>query len=80
MRIICLLTKNDRIKGNMRKGGIMQIGNIMQVYNDFANITTEEFVELMLNVKTQEERIFYTNMFNTILQNRQKKVIEANIF
>lgn len=80
MRIICILTKNDRIKGNMRKGGIMQIGNIMQVYNDFANITTEEFVELMLNVKTQEERIFYTNMFNTILQNRQKKVIEANIF
>lgn len=63
-----------------KEGDIMQVSSAMQIYEDFANITMEEFVELMLSVKTQEERIFYTNMYNTILQSRQKKVIEANIF
>jgi len=69
-----------KVVDDYKEGDIMQVSSAMQIYDDFANITTEEFVELMLSVKTQEERIFYTNMYNTILQSRQKKVIEANIF
>lgn len=69
-----------KIVDGYKEGDIMQVSSAMQIYEDFANITMEEFVELMLSVKTQEERIFYTNMYNTILQSRQKKVIEANIF
>jgi len=51
-----------------------------QVYEDFKNLSSNDFLQLITESETQEEKDFFEIIWNHLLQEKQKKVIEGNLF
>ena len=47
---------------------------------DLKNLQPEDTLQLVLEAKDEEERDFFEMLGNFLLQQKQKKVIEGNLF
>ena len=50
------------------------------MFNDMKNLQPEDTLQLVLEAKDEEERNFFEMLGNFLLQQKQKKVIEGNLF
>ena len=50
------------------------------IYKDIAMLQPEDTLQLVLEAETEEERNFYELVGDFLLQTKQKKVIEGNLF
>ena len=59
---------------------IFKIFIYLCVYEDFKNLHSDDFLQLITEAETQEEKNFFETVWNYLLQEKQKKVIERNLF
>ncbi|MHD0317999.1 hypothetical protein [Fusobacterium sp. THCT1E2] len=57
----------------------MEIKNV-NIYEYFKTLKIDEYFELIKSAKTKEEKEFYFNVRNFLLQEEQKKIIEEGIY
>lgn len=50
------------------------------MFNDLKTLQPEDTLQLILEAKDEEERDFFEMLGNFLLQQKQKKVIEGNLF
>ena len=50
------------------------------MFKDIRNLQREDTLQLVLEAKDEEERDFFEMLGNFLLQQKQKKVIEGNLF
>jgi len=50
------------------------------MYKDMKTLQPEDTLQLVLEAKDEEERDFFEMLGNFLLQQKQKKVIEGNLF
>ncbi|MDD7642756.1 MAG: hypothetical protein PUK75_09840 [bacterium] len=50
------------------------------MFKDLKNLQPEDTLQLVLEAKDEEERNFFEMLGNFLLQQKQKKVIEGNLF
>ena len=51
-----------------------------KIYKDIATLQPEDTLQLVLEAETEEERDFYELVGDFLLQMKQKKVVEENLF
>lgn len=51
-----------------------------KIYKDIARLQPEDTLQFVLEAETEEEREFYELVGDYLLQTRQKKVVEGNLF
>ncbi len=51
-----------------------------QIYRDIKKLQPEDTLQLVLEAKTEEEKSFYEMIGDFLLQLKQQKVIERNLF
>ena len=56
------------------------INKYSEIYKDISALQPEDTLQLVLEAETEEERSFYELVGDFLLQIRQKKVIERNMF
>ena len=56
------------------------VSKYTKVYEDFKNLHSDDFLHLITEAETQEEKNFFETVWNYLLQEKQKKVIERNLF
>lgn len=50
------------------------------MFSDMKTLQPEDTLQLVLEAKTEEEKLFFEMLGNFLLQQKQKKVIEGNLF
>ena len=50
------------------------------IFQEIKSSRQDDTLQLILEAKTQEERDFYVMVGNFLLQNKQKLVVEGNLF
>ena len=50
------------------------------IFQEIKSLRQDDTLQLILKAKTQEERDFYVMVGNFLLQNKQKLVVEGNLF
>ena len=50
------------------------------IFKEIKSLRRDDTLQLILEAKTQEERDFYVMVGNFLLQNKQKIVVEGNLF
>ena len=50
------------------------------MFKDMKTLQPEDTLQLVLEAKDEEERAFFEMLGNFLLQQKQKKVIEGNLF
>lgn len=50
------------------------------IFQEIKSLRQDDTLQLILEAKTQEERDFYVMVGNFLLQNKQKLVVEENLF
>lgn len=56
------------------------VSKYSDMFNDMKNLQPEDTLQLILEAKDEEERDFFEMLGNFLLQQKQKKVIEGNMF
>lgn len=56
------------------------INKYSKIYKDISALQPEDTLQLVLEAETEEERSFYELVGDFLLQLKQKKVVERNIF
>jgi hypothetical protein len=56
------------------------VGKYSEIFEDIKKLQPEDTLQLVLESKDEEQRSFYNLVGNFILQNKQKRVIENNLF
>ncbi len=51
-----------------------------EIYNDIKKLQPEDTLQLVMEAKDSEEKDFFEMVGNFLLQQKQKKVIESNLF
>ena len=51
-----------------------------KIYKDISMLQPEDTLQLVLEAETEEERNFYELVGDFLLQVKQKKVVEGNLF
>ena len=51
-----------------------------EMYKDMKDLQPEDTLQLVMEAKDSEERDFFEMIGNFLLQQKQKKVIEGNLF
>ena len=51
-----------------------------KIYKDISTLQPEDTLQLVLEAETEEERNFYELVGDFLLQVKQKKVVEGNLF
>lgn len=52
----------------------------LKIYNDIKKLHPEDTLQLVLEAEDKEEQAFYEMVGNFLLQQKQKQVIERNLF
>lgn len=50
------------------------------MFNDMRNLQPEDTLQLVLEAKDDEEKRFFELLGNFLLQQKQKKVVEGNLY
>ncbi|MBP3506441.1 MAG: hypothetical protein J6K43_08590 [Lachnospiraceae bacterium] len=56
------------------------VNKYSKMYMDIKTLQPEDTLQLVLEAKDEEERDFFEMLGNFLLQQKQKKVIEGNLF
>ena len=56
------------------------IKKFYDIYNDIKELQPEDTLELVLAAQSEDEKVFFSLIGDFLLQKKQKKVIEANLF
>ena len=51
-----------------------------EIYKELKGLNSDEFIQIIINSKTKEEKDFYTALSNIVLQENQKQAIERGLF
>ena len=51
-----------------------------EIYNELKKLGPEEYIQIILNCETEEEKEFYVAVSDIVLQQAQRKVIESDLF
>lgn len=51
-----------------------------EIYKDIKALQPEDTLQLVLEAETEEEKVFYEMVGDFLLQTKQKKVVEGNLF
>ena len=63
-----------------RKNIMCDVRKYSDMFNDLKTLQPEDTLQLILEAKDEEERDFFEMLGNFLLQQKQKKVIEGNLF
>lgn len=50
------------------------------IFQDIKTLSQSDTLQLILEAETQEEKEFFAMVGNFLLKNKQKKVVEGNLF
>lgn len=56
------------------------VNKYSKMYKDLKTLQPEDTLQLVMEAKDEEERDFFKMLGNFLLQQKQKKVIERNLF
>lgn len=56
------------------------VDKYMKIYKDIEALQPEDTLQLVMEAKDEEQRRFFSALGNYLLQQKQKKVIEGNLF
>lgn len=56
------------------------VSKYSKMFDDMKNLQPEDTLQLVLEAKDEDERDFFEMLGNFLLQQKQKKVIERNLF
>ncbi len=56
------------------------VSKYSKIYRDIKTLQPEDTLQLVMEAKDEEERNFFEMLGNFLLQQRQRKVIEGNMF
>ena len=56
------------------------VDKYLNIFKDKKNLQPEDTLQLVMEAKNDEERDFFEMLGNFLLQKKQKKVIEGNLF
>lgn len=56
------------------------VDKYLNMFHDMKNLQPEDTLQLVMEAKNDEERDFFETLGNFLLQKKQKKVIEGNLF
>jgi hypothetical protein len=56
------------------------VNKYSMIYEDIKKLQPEDTLQLVMEAKDEEERDFYEFVGNFLLQKKQRKVIEKNLF
>ena len=56
------------------------VDKYLNMFHDMKNLQPEDTLQLVMEAKNDEERDFFERLGNFLLQKKQKKVIEGNLF
>ena len=56
------------------------VDKYLNMFHDMTNLQPEDTLQLVMEAKNDEERDFFEMLGNFLLQKKQKKVIEGNLF
>ena len=56
------------------------VDKYLNMFHDMKNLQPEDTLQLVMEAKNDEERDFFEMLGNFLLQQKQKKVIEGNLF
>ncbi len=56
------------------------VSKYSKMFDDMKNLQPEDTLQLVLEAKGEDERFFFEMLGNFLLQQKQKKVIERNLF
>ena len=59
---------------------VCDINKYSAIYNDIKKLQPEDTLQLVMEAKDSEERDFFEMLGNFLLRQKQKKVIEGNLF
>ena len=51
-----------------------------KIYKDIEKLEPEDTLQLVLEAETEDQRVFYEMIGDFLLQKKQKRVIERNLF
>ena len=56
------------------------VNKYSKIYKDISSLQPEDTLQLVLEAETEEEKAFYELVGDFLLQVKQKKIIERNLF
>ena len=56
------------------------VDKYLNMFHDMKNLQPEDTLQLVMEAKNDEERDFFEMLGNFLLQKKQKKVLEGNLF
>ena len=56
------------------------VNNFKEIYNEIRKLNPDDTLQLIMEVDDEEERSFYQMVGDFLLQQKQKEVIEGNLF
>ena len=56
------------------------VNKYSEMFKDLKELKSEDTLQLVMEAKDEEERDFFEMLGNFLLQQKQKKVIEGNLF
>ena len=56
------------------------VDKYLNMFHDMKNLQPEDTLQLVMEAKNDEERDFFEMLGNFLLQKKQKKAIEGNLF
>ena len=51
-----------------------------EIYNELKSLDVDEFLQIIINAESQEEREFYSRMSDFFIQKAQKELIKKGVF
>ena len=75
---MCIPQKYITHSINLRDGSVLPGYN--EIYNELKTLDPEDYLQIILNAETDEEKEFYNSVSDIVLQQAQKKVIESGLF
>lgn len=56
------------------------VSKFSSMYEEMKKLNPEDTLQLILEAETEEQKAFFTMLGNFLLQQKQKQVIERNLF
>jgi len=66
--------------GKRRDSRMCDVDKYFQMYNEIKKLQPEDTLQLVIQAKDKEEKEFFEVVSNFLLQQKQKQVIERNLF
>ena len=59
---------------------MIDISKFDKIYEELKNVTPDDFIQIIINSKTKEEKDFFIMLGNAMLQKEQMQAVEKGLF